>query len=61
MPTTTDTVSGSARWVVRAQATVWSLAPAQNHAVSLLIAEADGRRPAAVSGDVTPAQLGIGR
>jgi hypothetical protein len=51
--------------VVQAQATVWSLQAAGDQsgdsAVSLLIAEADGRRVASVVGDVTLVQLGVGR
>jgi hypothetical protein len=51
--------------VVQAQATVWSLQAAGDQsgdsAVSLLIAETDGRRVASVVGDVTLVQLGVGR
>lgn len=65
VPTTTAGGTESAPGVVQAEATVWSLEEAKDQsgdtAVSLLIAAADGRRLAAVVGDVTLVQLGVGR
>jgi hypothetical protein len=65
IPTSTTAGTGNRPQVVQAEATVWSLEEAKDQsgdtAVSLLIAQADGRRVAAVVGDVTLVQLGVGR
>ncbi|ROO62978.1 SAF domain-containing protein [Micromonospora sp. Llam0] len=65
VPSSADVGTGGAAQVVQAEATVWSLEEAKDQsgdmAVSLLIAEVDGRRLAAVVGDVTLVQLGVGR
>ncbi|WP_326550106.1 SAF domain-containing protein [Micromonospora sp. NBC_01813] len=65
VPTSVNAGTGSMPQVVQAEATVWSLEEAKDQsgdmAVSLLIAEVDGRRLASVVGDVTLVQLGVGR
>jgi hypothetical protein len=65
VPTPTAAGTASTPQVLQAEATVWSLDEAKDQsgdtAVSLLIAAADGRRLAAVVGDVTLVQLGVGR
>ncbi|MFY1674041.1 SAF domain-containing protein [Plantactinospora sp. WMMB334] len=65
IPTSTPTGTGAAPQPVQAEATVWSLDEAGDQSgdsvVSLLIAEADGRRVAAAAGEVTLVQLGMGR
>lgn len=65
VPTSTNAGTGSTPQVVQAEATVWSLEEAKDQsgdtAVSLLIADADGRRLASAVGDVTLVQLGVRR